>query len=282
MNIKLPSWLSGSRKALPQGAIPSVRPVPQSPHMAALSDFTAREVSPYLYEAIREGIPVVDAAIDRLVTLDGILAVETESDVLRHAIEDWMDNVLVNDFQNGLQTFYAGQGAEMYEQGHTMGTFHLAANDVDRLRVLDSKGTYFQRAASGALEAWYAPPGQKRNTRNDGTEQIERLLRNQYSLGNVGSLLDAGGYRKLRRDRLIYASRAPEADNPYGTSILRGTEFVARVLATMDNALLQVWERFGNPSFVLTYRTKNRKNSDPEVLKARRDELAANLSASSW
>lgn len=282
MKLDPRKWFSGNAtaKAAPPGATVVLRPTNgQGPWTGALGGWNAREVSPHLYEAMREACPPIDAAIDRLVTLDGILRIETESDRLRLAIEDWMDNVQVNDMQHGLQTFYAGQSNEMYEQGFTIGTYHLGADDVDRLRVLDSKGLFFQRGDNGKLQAWYSPPGQKTNTRHDGTENIERLLRNTHRTGTgVSQLLDQGGYRQLAADRMIYASRCPEADNPYGTSIMRSTEFMTRLLATIGNTQMQVWERFGSPSFQVTYKTKNRKLG-PTELAARQQQLADNLSA---
>lgn len=277
----IPKWLqrgTATKAPLPGQSV-VIRPSDaQGPWTGALSGWTAREVSPHLYEAMREACPPIDAAIDRLVTLDGILRIETENDRLAAAIQDWMDNVQVNDMQHGLQTFYAGQGNEMYEQGFTVGAFHLGANDVDRLRVLDSKGVFFKRGSGQRLEAWYAAPGQRQNSRHDGTEQLERLLRNPHrGAHSISQLLGQGGYTRLNSARLIYASRAPEADNPYGTSIMRSTEFVTQILATIDNATRQVWERFGTPSFDVTYKTSNRSLGEAD-LEERRQRLAKNLS----
>lgn len=282
MNI-IPKWFTRGVDAV-KGLLPGqtvvLRPINgQGPWTQALADWNARQVSPQLYESMREACPPIDAAIDRLVTLDGILRVEAASDRLGNAINDWMDNVPVNDMQHSLQTFYAGQSNEMYEQGFTVGMYHLAPDDVDHLRVLDSKGVYFQRGKGGRMATLYAPPGRRRYSRHDGTDQLERLLRNP-SISNYGTsdLLDMGGYRTLNQQRLLYASRCPEADNPYGTSIMRSTEFVTRVLATIDNATLQVWERFGSPSFQVNYKTKNRKLT-PEQLEVRKQQLADNLAA---
>ncbi|RCX32067.1 hypothetical protein [Thioalbus denitrificans] len=279
MNLNPLSWFSGlgrSKSAL-QGRNLTAREVQaQGPWTDVLSDWVAREVAPRLYEALREAIPPIDAAINRLVTLDGIIRPEAESDRLQRAITDWMDNVRVNDLETGFQAFYRSQGNELYEQGFTVGEWALSttADDVERLRVADSKGVHFRRR-DGRLEAWYRPPTPQRNTRRDGTEQIERVLRNTYSAGDLGDLQGIG-YRRLEPAALVYAVYNPEADSPYGVSLMRSMEFVARVLLTIDNATLQTWERFGNPAFSLNYKTNARLNDTQ--LEARRKTLADNLS----
>lgn len=275
MRLKLPNWLAPvRRKALP-GARVDARPgTAMGPWTQTLNAWVAREVAPRLYEALREAIPPIDAAIARLCTLDGILRVQGGNDALVAEIEDWMDSVPVNDLQEGLQSFYAGQSNELYEQGFGVGTFEVSGRDVVRLRVRDSKGVYFAPAARG-IETWYAPPAPERG-RHDGTDQVERVLRNNYrSASAITATLAGNGYQRLRGDRMVHAALAVEADNPYGVSLLRSMEFVARVLLTMDNAQLQTWRRFGDPIFEVTYKTKSRVN--PEDLDARKATLAANL-----
>lgn len=249
----------------------------ENPYASMFEDWVAREVNPHLYEAIREAMGPVDGAINRLTTMDGIIRVEAESDRLQNAIEDFMDNVPVNDMQNSLQTFYSLQSNEMYEQGCTIGEFVLEAGGkgVARLRVADSKGIYFKRA-DGVLETWYRPPA-KRTGRRDGTDQVERVLRNSYAQAvNILSDLPGNGYRRLDPQALVYAGYNNEADGPYGVSIMRSTEFDARVLLTMKNALHNVWDRFGDPSFAVNLKARN-KTSGGDTTESKRKKLADNL-----
>ncbi len=249
----------------------------QGPWTNVLSDWVAREVAPRLYEALREAIPPIDAAINRLVTLDGIIRARGDNGKLVAEIEDFIENVPVNDLQTGMQTFYALQGNEMYEQGCTVGEFRFEKNgrDIERLWVADSKGIYFRRA-DGGIETWYSPPSADRG-RKDGTDQVERVLRNSYRTSDVLEKLTAYGYRQLDPARIVYGGFNNEADGPYGVSLMRSMEFCARVLLTIDNSTLQTWERFGNPSFDVLYKTKARLA--PEDLETRRKTIADNLSA---
>jgi len=271
------SWFGGSGRKQPGVNTTARENAAQGPFTSVMNNYVLREAAPYLYEALREAVPTLDGAVDKVVMLDGMVELESDSDALVREFEDWAMNVQVNDMQQGLQTFYELQGNEMYEQGLTIGTWQMAENgrDVERLWVADCKGIYFRRPPDGGmLEVWYRPPAPDRS-RKDGTTQVERVLRNNYQTGDVMRLLQNAGYRQLDLANLIYASFRPEADNPYGTSIFRSMPFVSRILLTMDNSLLQTWERFGNPSFNVKYKTNNRALSGDETrLEARRKQIA--------
>ena len=77
----------------------------QGPYSNLLSDYVARQVAPDLYETLREAVPVIDAAINRLVTLDGIIRVQGKNEKLVKKINNWMRTVRVNDIQTGFQSF---------------------------------------------------------------------------------------------------------------------------------------------------------------------------------
>ncbi len=281
ININPLSWWGSKAyddERFPRSQVAARRGTPLGPWTTAFDDWVAREVAPRLYEAIREAIPPIDGAINRMVTLDGIIRARGANDRLVSEIEAWMRNVRVNDMEAGLQAFYRLAGNEHYEQGFSVGDFVMASagNDIERLRIADSKGVLFRRA-NGELEVWYAPPGPDRNIRRDGTEQVERVLRNSWTTGNLGAILNTNGYRRLQPEALVYSAFNPEADNPYGTSIMRSMEFDAKVLLVIKNALYQTWERFGDPIFNVTYKTKRR--IDEADLEARRSTIAKNLAS---
>lgn len=243
--------------------------------------FEPRVVNPHLYEALREAIPILDGAIAAMVTLDGIIRVEGDNDKLVAEIEDWMTNVPVNDAEKGLQALYESQGNERYEQGFGIAewTTDRRGRDIVGLRVADSKGVYFRRDGSG-LQVFYRPPG-KQQTRQNATDNIERLLRNGLceTTVDVGTL-QSWGYTQLDRKRLLYTVNAPDADNPYGTSVLRSLEFTGQSLLVIQNALQRVWARWGDPPLLAIYHVANKAiaNNTTELNK-RRDEIAKHLKA---
>jgi SPP1 gp7 family putative phage head morphogenesis protein len=243
-----------------------------------------RSKSPWLLEAMREALPVLDGGINRLTTMDGIIEVEGGNDKLVQEIEEWMRNVPVNDLEIGYQAFYAGQGAEHYEQGIGVGEFIYdeKGRDVVGLRVADSKGIGFVRGED-RMHVFYRAPGADKDWRPDGLGTVEHLLRGNVRSDAV-SVLRGNGYVELDPRQCVFALHRPEADNPYGTSILRSMPFVAQLLLKMENASGRAWERFGDPPFHVHYSTKNRKISADDALKRAKliaNDLAKALSAKS-
>lgn len=242
---------------------------------SGISDwFVPRQVNPHLYEALREAIAPIDGAINRMTTVDGILAVEGDNDALVQEITDWMDNIQVNDLECGFQAFADSLGNEKYEQGFALGEFIVDAKqrDVVALRVADSKGVLFRRGEK--FEAYYQPPA-RAAVRGDGTDRVEQILRNTYGAATTGELMGQG-FKPLDLSRVVYQSIHNEADNPYGVSLMRSMEFVATILLQIQNATGQVWQRYGDPSLSLIYKTSNRKITGTD-LDARRNALAADL-----
>ncbi|MEN6538936.1 MAG: minor capsid protein [Mizugakiibacter sp.] len=241
--------------------------------------YVPRLVNPYFYEALREAIGPIDGAINRLVTLDGIIRVRGGNDALTQLIQnELLASIPVNDEEAGLQAFYASQSNELYEQGFAVGELVMDAKgrELIGLRVADSKGIVFHRNDRGVLETWYRPPTPKAAGRMDGSDQIETVLRNTVGLATT-ALID-GNYAQLADGSTIYVAYQPEADGPYGTAIMRSIEFVAQILLTIQNAQAQVWGRYGDPPLSLTYKTKNRALNADQLAK-RRDLLASQLAS---
>lgn len=251
------------------------------PWTDSLGGFVAREVNPYFYEALRESVAPIDGAINRLVTLDGIIGVEGGNDRITQLITtELLPNIPVNDLEGGLQAFYSAQGNEVYEQGFSVGEMVMDGRrrrELIGLRVADSKGVLYARDESGILRTWYRPPAPKRGLRRDGSDQIETVLRNGATPASYATLTQAN-YLRLDDAALVYVSFNPEADNPYGVSLMRSMEFVAQLLLKMQNATGNTWDRFGDPPMQLVYKTKNRALKAAD-LDRRRDVLARMLSS---
>lgn len=251
---------------------------PMGPWSGVFGQWQARSKSPWLLEALREALPILDGAINRMVTMDGIIGVEGGNDKLVAEIEEWVRNVPVNDLESGYQAFYSSQGAEHYEQGVGVGEFiyEPKGRDVIGLRVADSKGIGFVRGED-RLHVFYRAPGADKDWRPDGLGTVESILRGAVRGGaTAGGVLNQHGYVELDPARCVFALHRPEADNPYGTSIMRSLPFVAQILLKMENASGRSWERFGDPPFHVHYSTKSRKVTGDEALK-RAQTIAVDL-----
>jgi len=281
MNINPRTWFAG-RKSNDIGSSAIARAgMAMGPWTTQINGFVPRTVNPWFYEALREALGILDGAINRMVTMDGVMAVEGGNDKLTQLIERELFGAMpVGDLQSGLQAFYAAQGNELYEQGFTVGemVFDRRGRELIGLRVADSKGVLFHRDTdTGQLQTWYLPPMPSVTGRRDGTDAVETVLRNNGRQLNA-SVLQGKGYTQIDPARLVYGAFNPENDQPYGVSLMRSIEFVGQILLKMHNATGQAWDRFGDPVFHVNYKTKNRALKDG-ALDTRRKQLADNLQA---
>lgn len=205
----------------------------QGPYTQFFSNFLPRKIDPKFFEFLVESVPICGAAINRLVTLDGIPVVTGENEALVAEINEWMQHVPVNDMQKGLQAFHQCLSRETFEQGFGFGEFiaNKARTDIVGLRVADSKSIKFSRDPDGSLRVYQ---------RGDN-DQLDR---------------------ELNQDNLIYFSINNENQNPYGTPILRGCEFASKIITTIYQATGNTWERFGNPSYSVIYKTSKKDGTD--------------------
>ncbi|MDR3389934.1 MAG: hypothetical protein P4L92_23095 [Rudaea sp.] len=249
------------------------------PWDALLRTFVPRVVNPYFFEALREAMPLIDGGIGKMITLDGLVRFEGKDQGLCDEITKAMEALPVNDCETGIQAAYELHGGEIYEQGLGIGECVMDAKGrkLVGVRIADSKGVFARRNELSNIEWWYRPPAWKLVKRGDGTDQVEVVLRNNTNVANVTpGALNQLNYALLDSSRLFYSAFRPEADNPYGVSIMRSMEFVAQNLLKIQNATGNAWDRFGDPPFQLTYKTKNRSLKAPELDK-RRNQLAQDL-----
>ena len=218
----------------------------QGPYTSYFANYIARKVEPTFYEFLREAIPIIDAAIKRLVVLDGHIIVTGDKAALVDEIQEWVYNVPVNDIQKGLQAFHQNWSNETFEQGFGFGEFvtDKKRTDIIGLRTADSKFIKFKRTMTG--------------------------------LGIYQMADNDNDWRPLNPTNLLYFSIDNENQNPYGVPLMRSCEFVAKILATMHNSLLNVWERFGDPSFSVIYKTSKRDGTD---LVTRRNTIQTEFNA---
>ena len=277
------TWFRSSRKAAETSGSSAIGAAQRQqnemgPWSAVFQQFVARQINPHLFEALRESQPIIDGGINTLVTLDGIVRVEGTNAAVVAAVNDWMTTVRVNDAETGLQAFYASLGNEHYEQGFGVGEW-TASKDrkgIERLRVADSKGVLFLRD-NDALRTFYRAPSAQ-SSGPGGLDTVESLLRRTPQL-TVQGLLEKD-YSEIDARRMIYIALNPEADNPYGTSILRSLEFTTQTMLRVQNALGRAWTRWGDPAIHLGYRTKNGKITETELGRRKtvlQTELAAAL-----
>jgi hypothetical protein len=251
----------------------------QGPMTPWFQDYYLRKVSGDFYEALREGIPIIDSAIRRLISLNGTVKIIGDNAALVKELEDFCLNVPVNDHQKGIHAFLENFSNEVFEQGFAVPEFLATAalDDIAGLRVPDSKQIIFRRNDSGATEPWYRYintflPASVTRYQSPNT-LAERIINATY---NQALYINSGWEVKLNPANKMYFSINNENSDPYGVSLMRSMEFCSKLLMTMQNSVSNSWERFGDPSYHVKYKT-NKKDLGGDTLESRRTVIQNNF-----
>ena len=178
-----------------------------------------------LYRAIREGIPIVDAAIWKLVRLCSGVSVRCRDGRAQEELERFFRTVDTGWGQRGLQSFLDRYLDDLFTCGHAVGEMVLDAEGRDMVALL------------------CADP-----------EQVEVRLGDsplEFRLCRAG----IGEGRELPwQELLLFTPFQPTGDSPCGVSLLRSMPFLAGVLLKIFQTTGQNWERAGNLRFAVICR----------------------------
>lgn len=172
-------------------------------------------------------MPIVDAAIMKLVRLTGGFDIRCTNPAAQQVLDSFLNNVSVNGNQHGIENFVACY----FEQLLTYGT---AIGEI----VTDRNGKPY---------ALFNAP----------LENIE-LQRNANGV-DIDIFSTANGYREKVKypDLLIMSTLNPAPGELCGNSILKGLPFVAETLMKIFKTTGTNWERLGNTRFAVTYKPQN-------------------------
>lgn len=258
----IPSGLASYRQGAGQGA-----------YSTHFRQALPRLADPEFYEVMREAIPILNTAIIRLIELDGSIQVEAETDKLEREAKEWMAEVQVNDFLQGYDQALALWRGESYEQG--FGVMELVPNqkrnDIVRINVPDSKRIWFTSKPSEGLSIWYQENLRTRRQTGATIAQTRRILQPSWG-GNPYIAFSEKSAIKLPWESVVVGLNNPENNDPHGVSVLRSVPLVAKILLTIEVAVLNNFERFGDPSYVATQ--KGNFGTTAEKINA---QLAADL-----
>lgn len=176
-----------------------------------------------LYRAIREGIPVVDAAICKLVRLCGGVSVQCRDKRAQEGLERFLRTVPTGRGQRGLQSFLDCYLDSMLTCGRAVGEMVPAVDGRDIAALLC--------ADVSRVEI------------KEGESPLDFALCARDSDGRVREL--------ERQELLLFTPFQPETGSPYGVSMLRSMPFLAEILLKIFEAIGKNWERMGNVRFAV-------------------------------
>ena len=179
-----------------------------------------------LYYALREAVPVIDAAIFKIVRLAGGFTVECGG-AAQAVLDEFVQSVPVGGNRQGLSAF----ASSYLEQLLTCGT---ALGEI----VMDTEGV--PRAL------FNAPLENIELKRNENGFDIDIFTRNGAELQKIA-----------RPEMCLLSVLNPEPGALTGNSMLKGLPFVSSVLLKIFESIGANWERVGNLRFAVTYNPKN-------------------------
>ena len=180
-----------------------------------------------LFRELREAVPVLDAAIYKIVRLTGGFSAECSDKSNTAALNKFLKNVCVGGNQQGIESFIS----TYLEQLITYGT---AVGEI----VTDSDGR-FAALYNADLDDIELKRG------DDGLSAIV-CVKNHYETVPVE-------YPQL----ITLSVLNPDAGELKGNSIMKGLPFVSNILMKIYNTIGINWERVGNVRFAVTYKPQN-------------------------
>jgi len=199
-----------------------------------------------LYEALRESVPIIDAAIFKIIRLVGGFAAVCEDRITENKLNDFLMNVQVNSCELGAESFIG----TYLEQLLTYGT---AVGEI----VLDSTCT--------GITALYNVPLENVELHVDNSPLNLKIYRREIS----------GKITPVKFQNLILTSALnPTPGNIFGNSLLKGLPFVSGILLNIYNSIGLNWERLGNIRFAITYKP-NSNTGEQSFTKERVMQIAS-------
>lgn len=177
-----------------------------------------------LYRAIREGVPVVDAAIYKLIRMTGGVTAACEDSRAQRELERFLRTVPTGRGQAGINSFLDCYLDSMLTCGRAVGEMALSGGGREIAALL-----------CGRMEGLEL---------REGETPLEFTICGPDGRGRIAPL--------PRQELLLFTPLNPEAENPYGVSLLRSLPFLSDILMKIYHTLGVNWERCGNVRFAVT------------------------------
>lgn len=195
-----------------------------------------------IYRQLREAIPVLDAAVGKLVRLSGGFEAECRNPQAQRALEDFLRNVPCGRGQVGIDSFLGGYMDSLLTIGRAVGEIVVAGGRA--------RGVCWGDATQIEVQ--------------EGGNPMEVVLWGPDDSGMLRPL----PYQHL----LLFTALNPEPGHPYGVSVFRGMPFLAEILMKIYAAIGSNWERAGNVRYSVI--CKGGENMDPATAQERGVQMA--------
>lgn len=189
-----------------------------------LSDYSADCVQYSLFETLRESVPLIDGALDKIVRLTGDFDVKCKSRVAQSALRQFLKNVKVGANGRGIACFINSYLNQLLTYGTAVGEI-VPYSDKSGIAAL-----YNASLDSVELKC--------------GDSPLDLLICSRSGVGEAVPVKNPS--------LILHTALNPALGKAYGRSILRGLPFVSDILLKIFNAIGENWERVGNIRFAVS------------------------------
>lgn len=180
-----------------------------------------------LYKSLREAIPIIDAAIHKIIRLIGSFTVSCNNEKAEKLLKAFLRDINVGGTRQGIDAFISTFLEQLLTYGTAIGEMITDGNTVTHLFNADLKDISL----------------------SEGSSAVDIVV--SADKGN-------GSFTPVKYPALILLSvHNPEPGSIYGTSLLKGLPFVSDILLKIYNTIGTNWERVGNVRFAVTYKPQN-------------------------
>ena len=180
-----------------------------------------------LYTGLRRAVPVIDAAIGKIVRLTGSFRLVCEDRRMQPQLDDFVQNVPVGLTGQSLQSFADCYLDSLLTYGNALGEM-----------LIDNR--------TGFLGGLQTVPAELVQIRS-GSQPLER----QYWLRGEQ---ESDMVRIARPERILFTALNPPAGGVYGVSVLHGLPALSRILLRIFECIGQNYDRMGNVRYAVTYK----------------------------
>lgn len=189
-----------------------------------LSDYSADCVQYRLFETLRESVPLIDGALDKIVRLTGDFDVKCKSRVAQSVLRQFLKNVKVGANGRGIACFINSYLNQLLTYGTAVGEI-VPYSDKSGIAAL-----YNASLDSVELKC--------------GDSPLDLLICSRSGVGEAVPVKN--------QSLILHTALNPAPGKAYGRSILRGLPFVSDILLKIFNAIGENWERVGNIRFAVS------------------------------
>ena len=179
-----------------------------------------------LYRAVREAVPVVDAAIYKLIRMTGGVRATCQDAAAQRQLQTFLRTVPTGRGQQGINAFLDCYLDSLLVCGRSIGEIVPARGGRDIAALLCGR--------TDCIDI------------REGSQPLEFCICGPDETGRMVPL----PFQNL----LLFTPFHPEAEHPYGVSLMRSLPFLTDILMKIYHTVGVNWERCGNVRFAVTCR----------------------------